>query len=107
MTVTFFDCSSIPEDRRNQIRSDIILLILRFNDDKKPIWYSKIRDTLVPAAMTRDEFECTFTFLEDMMWIHREPGSLGKGRAGFRWYIDELYVPFIREGIKKKGIEWK
>jgi hypothetical protein len=107
MTATFFDCNSIPEERKNKILSDIVLLILRFNDDKKPIWYGKIKDTLVPVAMTRNEFECMFTFLEDMMWIYRDAGSLGDGRAGFRWYIDEAYVPFIREEIKKKGIEWR
>ena len=107
MPVGCFDCNTITEERKNKILSDIVLLILRFNDDKKPIWYSKIKNTLVPAAMTMNEFECTFNFLEDMTWIYREPGALDEGRAGFRWYIDEVYVPFVREEIKKKGIEWK
>lgn len=107
MTVTFFDCKTIPEDRYNKVLSDIVLLILRFNDDKKPIWYGKIRDTLVPSAMTTNEFHCAFNFLEDMGMVYREAGALENGRAGFRYYITEWGLPGIREEIKKKGIEWK
>ena len=107
MTFTCFDCNAIPEERKNKILSDIVLLILRFNDDEKPIWYSKIKDTFVPVSMTRNEFDCMFTYLEDMRWIYRQPGSLGEGRAGFRWYINEIYLPGVRAEIKRKGIEWK
>jgi hypothetical protein len=107
MTVTYFDCNSISDERKNEIQSHIVLLILKFNDDKEPIWYSKIMKILVPAAMNGNEFECAFTYLEDMRWIYRESGSLGDGHAGFRYYINEIFVDGVRAEIKKKGIDWK
>jgi len=102
MTVTFFDCNSIPVERKGQNMSDIILLILKFNDNKEPIWYGKIRDMLVPSVMSIDEFHCTFNFLEDTDWIYREAGSLGNGRAGFRYYITDWRLPCIRAEIEKQ-----
>lgn len=102
MTVTFFDCNSIPEDRRGQNMSYIVLLILKFNDNKEPIWYGKIRDTVVPEKMPMEEFQCAFNFLEDTRWIYREAGSLGNGRGGFRYYITDWRLPGLREEIEKQ-----
>ena len=107
MPAGWFDCNAIPDERKNKIQSDIVLLILRSNDDGKPIWYGKIKDTLVPAAMTRNEFECAFTYLEDMCFIRGRYGSLGDGRCGMCWRINERHIDGVRAEVERKGIKLK
>ena len=105
--VHIFDCNKIPKKRYEKMMSDLTLFLLMKQDEDRHPTYSDIKEALVPALMTRDEFECAFDYMDDMGFIYRTAGALDiKGRAGFYWRINGIYIPAIRDEIKKKGIKW-
>lgn len=77
--------------------------IFEHNIHNKPIWFSELCKVL---PLEKHEISHALDTLSDWMIVYHEPGDIGEGRGGYRYYIyDDCYRTIGDIYLKVMSIE--